>query len=294
MSDLGRYSPRGERQQGVALVIVIWTMALLALLMVGFLSNVRSQLSIARNDYEQAQARALAEAGISLAILGALEPDPDARWRLDGTVQTLAFAGGIIRASVQNEAGKIDLNRAPEPLLAGLFRTVGVAKAQSAALLQSIARWKAGRLEAWAAAGAATSAEPFLAVEELRSVPGMSPEIFDRVAPFVTVHSRQAMIDPLSAPIEVLRSIPGVTQAAIDAFVESRSRPEAVPALTGAASFLASSYAQAVMVRSEGTTAAGTTAVREGVIEIGGGPGMPYSTVAWRAAAMRAESEIGR
>ncbi len=280
MSDLGRYSPRGERQQGVALVIVIWTMALLALLMVGFLSNVRSQLSIARNDYEQAQARALAEAGISLAILGALEPDPDARWRLDGTVQTLAFAGGIIRASVQNEAGKIDLNRAPEPLLAGLFRTVGVAKAQST--------------EAWAAAGAATSAEPFLAVEELRSVPGMSPEIFDRVAPFVTVHSRQAMIDPLSAPIEVLRSIPGVTQAAIDAFVESRSRPEAVPALTGAASFLASSYAQAVMVRSEGTTAAGTTAVREGVIEIGGGPGMPYSTVAWRAAAMRAESEIGR
>jgi general secretion pathway protein K len=294
MSDLGRYSPRGERQQGVALVIVIWTMALLALLMVGFLSNVRSQLSIARNDYEQAQARALAEAGISLAILGALEPDPDARWRLDGTVQTLAFAGGIIRASVQNEAGKIDLNRAPEPLLAGLFRTVGVAEAQSAGLLQSIARWKTGRLEAWAAVGGATTVGPFLAVEEFQSVPGMSPELFDLVAPFVTVHSRQTTIDPLSAPIEVLRSIPGVTSGAIEAFLEARSRPEVVPALTGAASFLASSYPQAVMVRSEGATAAGTTAVREGVIEIGGGPGMPYSMVAWRAAAMRAESEIGR
>ncbi len=85
-----------------------------------------------------------------------------------------------------------------------------------------------------------------------------------------------------------------MTQAAIDAFVESRSRPEAAPALTGAASFLASSYPQAVTVRSEGATAAGTTAVREGVVAIGGPPGVPYHMVAWREAAMPAESEIGR
>jgi general secretion pathway protein K len=280
------HPPRGERQQGVALVIVIWTMALLALLMVGFLSNVRTQLLIARNDYEQAQARALAETGISLAILGVLEADPDARWPMDGTVRTVPFSGGVIRAKLQNEAGKIDLNQAPGPLMAGLFRTVGVAEGQSAALLQSIARWKAARLDAWAAAGGATTIGPFLAVEELRSVPGMTGEIFQRVAPFVTVYSRQATIDPLSAPIEVLRSIPGVKQDAIEAFAETRGRPELVPAVTGAASFLASSFPQVVMVRSEGATAAGTTAVREAVIEIGGRPGTPYTMLAWREAAV--------
>lgn len=292
MIDLGSHSLRGERQKGVALVIVIWTMALLALLSIAFLGNVRTQLSVARNDYEQAQARALAEAGISLAILGALEPSPDGRWRPDGEVQTLSFAGGIVRASIQDEAGKIDLNRAPAPLLAGLFRTAGVGEEQSRALIRSVDRWKAGRVAKWAAAEGATSVGPFLAVEELRSVPGMIRETFNAVAPFVTVHSRQPTIDPLSAPVEVLRSLPGVKPREVEALLASRGTPEEPPTLTGVAPFIGSSYRQAVTVRSEGRTAAGTTATREAVVEIGGPPGQPFSVLAWREAATLEQNNV--
>src|SRR5262245_46643626 len=71
-------------QAGVALVVVLWMLALLSVLAVGFVGNARTNLLIARNQYEQAQARALAEAGMQLAILGVLDPSLFPGWRLDG------------------------------------------------------------------------------------------------------------------------------------------------------------------------------------------------------------------
>lgn len=273
----------GER--GIALVVVIWTVALLAMLAMGFASQARTQLLLARNQHEQARARALADAGIALAILGVLDSSPQTNWHADGAVRTFAFGGGTIRAGLEDEAGKIDLNVAPLPLLAGLFRAVGEGPAQAASLAAAIAEWKAERAGKWADIGAPRRPGPFLAIEELRALPLMTRELYERVRPFVTVHSGRAGIDPETAPPTVLRALPGARPGEIEAFIAARAQSNdraALPPLSGVSQFLESGKFAAATLRSEGTTAAGTVFVREAVVGFGAGL---YAIYAWRGGA---------
>jgi hypothetical protein len=72
--------PRYE-ERGMALLLVIWVLALLSLLAAGLTVAARSEAVLVRNREQSAQAQAIAEAGVSLAILGLLEIDPAAQWR---------------------------------------------------------------------------------------------------------------------------------------------------------------------------------------------------------------------
>jgi hypothetical protein len=54
------------------------------------------------------------------------QANPELRWIADGREHVLAYGESRIRVSVQDEAGKIDINAAPDALLHGLLRSVGV------------------------------------------------------------------------------------------------------------------------------------------------------------------------
>jgi general secretion pathway protein K len=270
-------------------------LALLAVLSLGFASGARTELQIARNQYESARARAIAEVGVSLAILGLLQSSAEAPWPVDGQERVLAFGDGSIRVRVQDEAGKIDLNAAPGELLAGLFQTLGAEASDSLALARSLVAWREARLSRWAAAApnqrVVRAAEqrfgPFLAVEELRLVPGVTRALYARAAPYVTVLTRRPRIDPLTAPAAVLRSIPGMDPRQVDAYLAARMRAtagsgEAPPALIGGQAHLARSPLRFVTVTSEGRTANGAVFVREAAVEITRGPGVPYRLLSWR------------
>lgn len=209
-------------------------MALLGVLVLGFVGKSRTDLKIARNEAETARAEAIADAGVMLAILGAFDPSPDTRWRADGTVHVLTYDGGTIRASVQDEGGKIDLNTAPPELLSGLFRTAGLDSDSADALAGAVVAWRettaTTRPEADATSRDDVAVPPrraFLSVDDLRLVPGVTPVLYAKVAPFVTVYSGLAQIDPLTAPAEVLRSVPGVDAARIAEFISARGQVRA-------------------------------------------------------------------
>src|SRR5258708_2184696 len=95
----------GEREgeRGFALVAVIGVLAILTLLATGFAVATRQQAKTVRNTVAQAEARALADAGVSLAIMGMLSRDAGARWHADGRLYRVAFGGREIRVSVQDE-----------------------------------------------------------------------------------------------------------------------------------------------------------------------------------------------
>ncbi len=65
---------QSPNQSGIALVIVLWVIALLAVVAVSFTTATRSQANLVRNLVENAKAEALADAGLYRAILGLLEP----------------------------------------------------------------------------------------------------------------------------------------------------------------------------------------------------------------------------
>ena len=71
-------------QSGIAFVIVIWVMVLLAVLLSGFVIVARSEALQARFLFDSAQARYAAEAGVSRSIWELRNADPLTMWVPDG------------------------------------------------------------------------------------------------------------------------------------------------------------------------------------------------------------------
>lgn len=284
---------RERREDGVALVLVVWVIALIAILAVGFVHDTRTQATIARDQYDGARARALADSGIFLAILGILEPPPEAPWRLDGSARDLIYGDGKIRLRLQDEGGKIDLNRASGDVLANLFRTQGVEEDDAVGLAQAVTDWKRHRLAQWNQLGSARSGAPstagigpFLALADLRGVPGITPEIYDRTSPFLTVFSRIDKINPVSAPRQVLVSLPGANSREIDAYVAARERfwpnPPLLPELTGIGGYLAYGTVTSVSITSEGIISPRARFVREATISLVATGGSRFRFLSWQ------------
>jgi general secretion pathway protein K len=271
------------RQRGIALVLVLWVMALLAVMVVGFAGDARTELKLARNQADAAQARAIADTGVSLALLSVLDNNEDTAWRIDGATHSLAYGDGAISVSVQDEGGKIDLNLAPPALLAGLFRTLGIADPE--ALAAAIQEWRRQH-GAEAADEPLARTGPFLALEQLRAVPGVTAAAYARAAPFLTVYTRRDRVDPLTAPAEVLLSLPGARPAEVDAFLAARDRlgpvPGGLPALNGIGDFIAHAGLEVVTITAEGRTASGARFIRQAVVSASARGGAPYQILAWR------------
>ncbi len=285
------------RQRGIALVAVLWGVVLLAVIVGSFTVTARTDIRLVRNLVENAKAKSLAEAGIHLALLRLLNARGTPGWRADGSPQAVSFDGTRLTLAIQDEGGKIDLNRAPDALLKGLFRSVGVDEERSTALVDAIADWRDGddfrRLNGaeeadYHAAGLAHGPRnsSFRILEELEQVMGMTPGLYEKVAPALTVHSRRPGIDPETAPREVLQALPGVVAAEVEAFLADRaSAPEGgaivARSLTGAESFMSRSRKRVYSLRAEAQTASGAVFVREAVVQLTRAPRSPYRFLAW-------------
>lgn len=285
-------SVRRHRERGIALLMVLWVLILLGLIGASFLREARVSTNLARNSVENVKAEALAEAGIRRAMLGMLDPDPATAWRADDTAYQFALGDGLVVVRIQDEGGKIDLNRAPAPLLLGLFAAVGVDPAVAGRLVDAIYDFRdpdhdrrAGGAEDadYLAAGLEGGAKdaPFDQKEELLQVMGMNREIFDAIAPYVTVHSGRSRVNIATAPGVVLRAIPNLTPEQLDRIQADKSnnaRPDAI-------------WADVVTVRAEAHTRDGGSFIREAVIKRTGDLISPFAILEWRHEWQRA-SEV--
>jgi general secretion pathway protein K len=284
--------PWRDRERGAALLVVLWMLALLSVLILSLTSATRTELNVAHNQAATAQARAIADAGVTLAILAMLDPSPATQWPGTGAMHNLRFGSGTIRVAVQDEYGKIDLNVAPPELFAGLFRTLALSETESDRLVAAIMSLRAEAL-AQSATGADESTatgvlalqKPFLAVEELRLLPGITPTLYERLEPFLTVYSAQYGVNPLTAPPQVLQSLPGATPDLIAAFLAARSAgglaAGSLPLLVGV-SDIAFGGLRLFTVTSEGSAQSGARFVREAVVDASNPDSVRF--LSWRQA----------
>ncbi len=198
-------------------------------------------------------------------------------WRTDGTVYAWPFGGGRVSVSIQDEDGKIDLNTAADELLRGLFLSVGLDDDASAALVDAIADFRDGddlhRLNGaedrdYAGAGLPYGAKdaPFEAVEELQQVLGMTPAVYRRVAPALTVYSGRRGIDPRVAPREALLALRGVGPEEVESFLAARAEGT-TENLLGAEGYETTSRKRVFTIRAEARAESGALFVREAVVE---------------------------
>lgn len=292
---------KADAEHGVALVIVLWVVAFLALILSVFAAGTRADLHIARNRLAAVEAQAAADAGVALALSGVADAafraarmpgsTSASAWTADGTTRELVWGGTDLRVRVDNESGKIDLNAASQEIFVGLFLALGAEPAQAADLGAAIFAWRAGRADALGVTQLHPAQRlsdqppgPFLALEELRLVPGMTLEAYTLVAPYVTVWANRPRPDPRTASRIALLSLPGADPARIDAWLALRAAqgpaaqipPELAPGIV-----LTNLARPVVTVRSEATTRAGARFVRSVVAAVTGNPEEPVRILAW-------------
>ena len=239
-----------DRQRGFALVSALWAAMMLALTAASIMVMARSDVRTSRIRATVAQGAALADAGINAAIYRLLARDPAVHPPLDGTPFVIDIEGRTITLRVQDEAGKIDLNVAPASLLLRLLAATGIDPDVAQAETDRILDWREGgdlrrlsgaKQEDYSLAGYAYGPRGglFLSIDELRLVMGMTPELYERLKPAITVVSQLGGIDPAVAPAEVLLALPGIdaeTAARIIAMrhaqEDSNPEPEALGLLT--------------------------------------------------------------
>jgi general secretion pathway protein K len=183
----------------MALVSVLWGVALLSVIATSLLAAGNVSYRLARNGVELSQNDATADAGINRAILALLDPRPDKRWRVDGATQSFAFNGIPMSLAIQDELGRIDLNYADGSLLAALFRSAGLEAGPASSLVDKVLDWRdpnpshrlnGAKQNDYREAGSLYQPRngPFQSVDELKLVMGVTPELFKRVEPALTVY----------------------------------------------------------------------------------------------------------
>ena len=208
-----------RHEEGWALISVLWTIAVLAIIAAAVQSLSYSSAQRERRVLDDAQDSALLDAGIVRAVAGICDPRRDNRWRVDGAVQRFIFGNQILQVTVQDESGRIDLNAADASLLRQLLVSAGISSTASLRMVDRIVEWRSRADTTRPGSPTSSSVEnllsklryrprhgPFQTVAELQLIAGMTPELFARIQPALTVYSGHPAIEESFAPREALNA----------------------------------------------------------------------------------------
>jgi general secretion pathway protein K len=278
-----RAAPRA--QQGVALLLVVWLIALLTALIGAFAITARVESLQGRVLAQGSVAQEIARAGLEYALQRVADTDARTRWVPDGRPYGWQYAGSHLQVQLVDETGKVDLNQADAQTLASLLRAIGVDDAQAGQLAGAVVDWRdsdslsppgGGAEDAqYAEAGLPYGAKdaPFETVGEVEQVLGWTPDIYARVRPYLTIYGGRSRPDPTYAQGPVL------TALGMDPNLVLAQRQGAAGQAAGVVGQGTGTYS----IESRARLPDGRQAVLRAVVRAGGGPtpGAMYTTLRW-------------
>ena len=259
---------KGEK--GVALIAVLWTLILLSLVAASLSYESRTNERIARNAADAAASRAAADAGVTRAILDLLTLGDGKVFKTNGRVYVWSFARNNVSISIRDEFSKVNLNQASEAVLVSLFTSVGIERSKAQALADAIADFRdvddiprlSGAEEAdYRAAGLNWGPKnaSFQSIEELQQVLGVTPQIYRRITPDLTIYSGGTVNPDLATD----RLNAALKRIGFRNFVESDGIAYSISAVA--------------------ETATGATFVREATVQVSSGPPSVIRVLTWQA-----------
>jgi general secretion pathway protein K len=278
-------------EAGSIAILALWGVAIIAVLLAAATFTTRTEVRIAENAIGGSRARLAAEAGTQLGLLRLLRRRGEGTRVFDGTAEIWQDGSTRVAVSIIDEAGKVDLNNAPLPLLAGLFAAVGRPR-EAALLLACNVLERRGQSDGVCPEPGEDSPRTsrlFVVPEELAQLPGFDDALYDAVADYVTVATGASAIDPRVAARPVLLAIPGATPDLVDAFLENRARwRELVSAgntlsLLPGAAFVVISPATDYTIKAVAATAGGARYRADLQVRLTDRDKAPYEIVAMRA-----------
>jgi general secretion pathway protein K len=226
-----------SKQQGVALILVLWVISLLTIMAGSFALSIRREASVIGSIRDNAEASAIARAGILIAQQMLLNPDKKERWLANGTVYPIEYADTEIRIKIYSEQGKININKGNKKLLKKLIKYIGLEDEETSKITDAILDWRdnnelvrlhGAEKDQYADEGLKYKPrnKPFQSIEELQLVLGLNGEIFREIESMITIYSNKGSVDKKSASIEVLSVLAGKTAEEQDKDTESSQEPE--------------------------------------------------------------------
>ncbi len=196
-----------DHPKGVAMIMVLWVIAILSVVVLEFCFGMRTEANIAKNFKEELQLYAMAEGGIERASVELIykhdpkvqqlrkslkteEISPEKReWLTDGRSYPLFFDQGFCEVRIMGEGGKININRVSETTLRKIIGNLGLETDQRDIAVDSILDWRDPddfyRLNGAENDYYQSLKEPYYcknddldSIEELLLVRGVTPELF--------------------------------------------------------------------------------------------------------------------
>ena len=288
---------RKKSETGIALLLVLWMLVVL-IGIIGVFALIASTESrqgklLARG----VQARYAAEGGVDVAVLRLGNADPLLQWVPDDRVYKYSVDKSRIEIRIVDESGKVDINVAGSDLLNPLLIAEGADVQQAQEISSAILDWRdqddllslPGGAEdpQYASANRPYGAKDaaFQTISELQQVLGMTPELYAKLKPLITIYSGLARPNPSFAPPEVLAAL-GLGAPQIAQLLAERNAwkpgmpvftlPDGNPlATSGTGTYSISSVA----LEPDGSRAEVTATLRVGA---NGSFGLLYTPLAWR------------
>ncbi len=250
-----------------------------------------ADLNLARNLVEATKAELAADSALWTAVYTIVNDGP-AAWPPDGTVYAWRFAGSEVRVRITDELGRIDINAASPELLAALFVAAGTAPEEATVLADAVVEFRNRGVEDPDSLGTdgvfGNPSTAFALTDGLAQVPGMPPELQNRIAEAITVYTgqpqpRRGVTSPL-----VLAAIEGGTLAepvdepADEADEETPALGDSPSVLREAAAEPARRFSGLIHIEAEALSAGGAYFAREAVIALNRRQALPYRLRLWR------------
>jgi len=294
---------RRAGESGLALILVLWVLALLALIAAAFMANTRSEVALVQARIDSARAEALADGAIDWTIARLLVMRAQEQFQaraglqrpllpLDGSPVEVEAEGGRMRISVRDLGGLLELNAAPRELLAGVFQALGRSGADAATLADRLVDYRdrddeplpaGAEVADYRAAGIAPGPRnaPLLRVDELRQIPGFDAAFIARLAPLATVRGMSGSLDPAMADPQLLAGVPGLSAndaARLAAFRDRSS--DALSEAVAESAYLAFADGSRFRISATGLAAEGGVFRRDAIVQIEPG-GSGYTILDW-------------
>ncbi|WP_454261805.1 general secretion pathway protein GspK [Pseudoxanthomonas mexicana] len=276
--------------RGAALLLVLWLVALLTALVGAYALTARIEALQGRVGSRGAIAQEIARAGMEYALVRVADRNPETHWQPNGRAYAWRFDGHDVQVRIIDETGKVDLNQADVPLLSRLMQALGEPPDASDALAAAIVDWRdaddlgqpVGGAEDgdYAAAGRPYGAKDarFETIAELEQVLGMTPDLYARLEPFLTLYSGRGQPDATYAQGPVLVAM-GMDATAWLAQREAAGAAGALQLVgTGSGTYSIESRARLA----DGRETSLRTVVRAGASPV---PGSAYTLLRWEEGA---------
>jgi general secretion pathway protein K len=189
--------------RGVALITVLWLVALLTMLATSVVTLSLSERRLASRSMEAARLDTIADSAIRLTLLKLIAPKSRSDPPRPGHVFPIEALDSTVEVLIERELGRVDLNTADEELIFAMFAANGWNEEEAQALSAKIADWKDSDDTPHESGGAERSQYleaqlphtprngQFESVEELRQVLGAAEVSEDLLQAFtVYAHTR--------------------------------------------------------------------------------------------------------